>query len=197
MGGGTMPRTARIVLPNYPHHVIQRGHNRQTVFACEDDYRYYLDNLAELKTTFGCKIYSFCLMTNHVHLLIDPGDQPANLGELIKRLAGRQTRYVNRLEKRTGTIWEGRFKSSPIDCDAYLLACSRYVEMNPVMARFCSEPHEYRWSSCATKITKDKGYAWLDLDPIFSGLGKSKKVRADRYAKFLSDVIPDTEKNFY
>ena len=71
-----MPRTARIVLPNYPHHIIQRGHNRQTVFAGEDDFRYYLDNLAEFKEAFACKVYSFCLMNNHVHLIIDPGDQP-------------------------------------------------------------------------------------------------------------------------
>jgi hypothetical protein len=80
-----MPRTARIVIPNYPHHIIQRGHNRQAVFAGEDDYLYYLDNLAEWKQRLKCKVYAFCLMTNHVHLVVDPGDGPESLGRLMKR----------------------------------------------------------------------------------------------------------------
>ena len=91
-----MPRTARIVIPSYPHHVILRGHNRHSVFASEDDYLYYLDNLAEWKQRLDCKVYAFCLMTNHVHLVIVPGDDPESLGRLMKRLAGRQTRFVNR-----------------------------------------------------------------------------------------------------
>lgn len=75
--------------------------------AGEDDFRYYLDNLVEFKETFACKVSSFCLITNHVHLIIDTGDEPANLGKLMKRIAGRQTRYGNRLEGRTGTLWRG------------------------------------------------------------------------------------------
>lgn len=101
-----MPRTARIALPNYPHHVIPRGHNRQAAFADPDDYRYCLANLAIWKTAYECKVYAYCLMTNHVHLIIDPGDTPEHLGMLTKRVAGRQTRYVNRLEGRSGTLWE-------------------------------------------------------------------------------------------
>jgi len=138
-----MPRTARIILPAYPHHIIQRGHNRQSVFACEDDYRYYLENLAEWKERFACKVYAFCLMTNHVHLIVKPGEDAENLSRLMKRLAGRQTRFVNRQEGRSGTLWEGRFKSSPIESNSYLLACCRYVEMNPVFAGMCDDPAEY------------------------------------------------------
>ena len=110
-----MPRSARIIMPNHPHHVIQRGHNQQTVFTNDDHYRYYLDNLAEWKEALDCKIFAFCLMPNHVHLVIDPGGNPENLGKLMKRVAGRQTRYANRVEGRSGTLWEGRYKSSPID----------------------------------------------------------------------------------
>ena len=94
-----MPRQARLVIPHFPHHVIQRGHNRQVVFARDDDYLFYLDTLQEWKTRLGCRIYAYCLMTNHVHLVIDPGEDPDNLGRLMKRLAGRQTRYVNRMEQ--------------------------------------------------------------------------------------------------
>jgi putative transposase len=91
--------------PNYPHHIVQCGHNRQTVFADEDDYRYYLDNLAAWTGRYRCQVFAFGLMTNHVHLVVDPGEDPEALGKLMKRLAGRQTRYVNRLEGRSGTLW--------------------------------------------------------------------------------------------
>ncbi len=87
-----MPRTARIVLPEHPHHVIQRGHNRASVFAETADFMFYLETLAEWKKTLGCKVYAFCLMTNHVHLVIDPGEAPETLGLLMKRVAGRYTR---------------------------------------------------------------------------------------------------------
>lgn len=130
-----MPRRARIVLPNCPHHVIQRGHNRQVVFASDDDYLFYLDTLQEWKTALGCKVYAYCLMTNHIHLVIDPGDEPENLALLMKRVAGRQTRFVNKMEKRSGSLWEGRYKSSPINANEFLLACCRYVELNAFACR--------------------------------------------------------------
>ena len=118
-----MPRSARVVIANQPHHIIQRGHNRQGVFAQDEDYVYYSDTLAEWKEKLGCKIYAYCLMTNHVHLVINPGKDSANLALLMKRLAGRYTRYSNKKEKRTGTVWEGRYKSSPVSRGEYLLAC--------------------------------------------------------------------------
>ncbi|MDF1589579.1 MAG: transposase, partial [Gammaproteobacteria bacterium] len=110
-----MPRQARIILQNTPHHIVQRGHNRETVFVEKEDYIYYLDTLKEWKQELRVNVYGYCLMSNHVHLILDPVDEPANLGKLMKRLAGRQTRYVNYQEKRTGSLWEGRYKSSPIE----------------------------------------------------------------------------------
>ena len=101
-----MPRTSRVVLPNYPHHIIQRGHNKQVVFAATEDYEYYFHNLKEWKKKLGCRIYAYCLMTNHIHLIIDPGDNADNLALFMKRIAGRQTRYINRIEGRRGTLWE-------------------------------------------------------------------------------------------
>lgn len=118
-----MPRQARIVLANTPHHIAQRGHNRQTIFVERQDNLYYLETLKEWKHELNVKVYGYCLMTNHVHLIVEPNDEPENIGKLMKRLAGRQTRYVNHQEGRSGSLWEGRYKSSPIEIDAYLLAC--------------------------------------------------------------------------
>lgn len=113
-----MPRMGRVVLPNYPHHVVQRGHNRQVVFAAAEDYQRYLTDLRELKDAFGVKVYAYCLMTNHVHLLLALGDSVVGLGQLMKALAARATRYRNRLEGRSGTLWESRYKSSVVQSDS-------------------------------------------------------------------------------
>ncbi len=131
-----MPRIGRLIIPNYPHHVIHRGHNRQPVFAH-----------AECKAELSCRLYAYCLMTNHVHLVVDPGEDQESLAKLMKKVAARQTRYVNRLECRTGTLWGGRYRSSIICKETYLLACCRYVEMNPVRACMVFHPSEYRWTS--------------------------------------------------
>lgn len=103
-----MPRTGRIVLPHYPHHIVQRGHNRQVVFAESADFERYLSDLRELKEALGIKVYAYCLMTNHVHLLLAPGEATSSLGQLMKALAARMTRYRNKVEGRTGTLWESR-----------------------------------------------------------------------------------------
>jgi putative transposase len=127
--------------------VVQRGHNRNVVFVEDDDYRHYIDTLAEWATAFGVRVHAYCLMTNHVHLLLEP-ETTCALGALMKRLAGRQTRYRNRLERRSGTLWEGRYRSSIVDAESYLGACIRYIELNPVRAGMVSDPFDYPWSSC-------------------------------------------------
>lgn len=187
-----MPRSGRIVLPDYPHHIIQRGHNRQIVFAGPSDYGTYLDNLSEFKAFYGIQVYAFCLMTNHVHLILQPGSEPRSLGLLMKRLAGRQTRYVNRLEGRSGSLWESRYKSSPIETDAYLLACCRYVELNPVRAGIVDAPDKYPWSSYRQRIgLGERG--WLDIDPCFEALGRTDATRRKRYADFVGCNIAEGE----
>ena len=98
-----MPRMARVVLPNGPHHVVQRGHNRQVVFAAEEDYQRYLEDLRELKERFGVRVYAYCLMTNHVHLLLAPGECTAGLSQLMKALAARATRYRVKRGREKGT----------------------------------------------------------------------------------------------
>ena len=188
-----MPRMGRIVLPNYPHHVVQRGHNRQVVFAAAEDYQRYLTDLRELKDVFGVKVYAYCLMTNHVHLLLAPGDSVAGLGQLMKALAARATRYRNRLEGRSGTLWESRYKSSVVQSDAYLLACCRYIELNPVRARMVGDAADYPWSSYRVRFSDVPDDHWLDADPCFLALGNTANERHHRYEAFIRQAIPVDE----
>lgn len=187
-----MPRMGRVMPPNHPHHVVQRGHNRQVVFAEQRDYLRYLEALAEFKLAFGVRVYAYCLMTNHVHLLLAPGEEVAGLGRLMKRLAGRQTHYHNTLESRTGTLWESRYRSSPVDIDEYSSACVRYIELNPVRARMADVSEAYRWSSARHHLGVEPCH-WLDDDPCYLALGDAAAVRQARHQEFLNSAIPEGE----
>ncbi len=186
-----MARKPRVILPNTPHHIVQRGHNRNAVFIEDADYCFYLDSLREYKELFGVKVYAWCLMTNHVHLILDPQDNPDSISLLMKRLAGRQTRRVNKLENRTGSLWEGRFKLSPIATNEYLLQCCRYVELNPVKAGLVDDAARYYWSSFREKIGKNKS-GILDLDETYLGFLNPKK----EYRCFVEAGIDNTEYQF-
>ncbi|OWP51555.1 transposase [Pseudomonas nitroreducens] len=186
-----MPRVGRVILPNYPHHVVQRGHNRQVVFVESEDYERYLADLRELKDAFGVKVYACCLMTNHVHLLLAPDESVTGLSQLMKTLSARMTRYRNRLEYRSGTLWESRFKSSLVQSDAYLLACSRYIELNPVRAKLVRRAAEYPWSSYTQHV--GDSCMWIDSDPCYEVLAESEDERHDRYRAFLGQLGSDEE----
>lgn len=142
--------------------------------------------------TFGIGIYAYCLMTNHVHLLLQPGEVVAGMGRFMKALSARTTRYFNRLEGRSGTLWESRYKSSPVQTEQYLLACCRYIELNPVRARIASHPSEYRWSSYTARMG-GQGGGCLDLDPMYLALADDDTTRQHRYQKFLEEAIPTGE----
>lgn len=187
-----MPRKARILVPNYPHHIVQRGHNRKVVFLANEDYQFYLENLKEWKIKLGFKLYAWCLMTNHVHLIVEPGDDAGTVSELMKRLAGRQAAFVNKQEGRSGALWEGRFKASPIQRDNYLLACCRYVEMNPVRANMVVGPRQYRWSSYRERIGC-VAHGLLDMDASYLGLADNVNGRVVRYQAYLKQDASDHE----
>jgi putative transposase len=186
-----MATKPRVILPNTPHHVVQRGHNRNVVFVEEADYRFYLDSLRKFKLCYGVKVYAWCLMTNHVHLILDPLDKPDSISMLMKRLAGRQTRRVNKLENRTGSLWDGRFKLSPIETDEYLLQCCRYIELNPVRAGLVADATLYCWSSFREKIGENIT-GILDQDESYLGLSNPKK----EYRSFVEQGIDDSEYQF-
>jgi putative transposase len=141
-----MPRHSRLALADVPLHVIQRGHNREACFFTDADYRFYLDCLLDSAVSSGCAVHAYVLMTNHVHLLLTP-QRAEGAGQLMKRLGQRYVQYVNRTHQRSGTLWGGRFRSCLVQDEAYLLACYRYIELNPLRAGMVAHPAEYRWSS--------------------------------------------------
>jgi len=148
-----MARMARLVVPFYPHHVTQRGNRRQNTFFCEHDYRQYLDLLAEAKSTAGVDVWAYCLMPNHVHLVVVPEHQDG-LSALFGEAHRRYTRRVNLREGWRGHLWQERFHSFVMD-ECHLISAVRYVELNPVRAGICARAEEWPWSSAAAHI---KGY---------------------------------------
>jgi putative transposase len=141
-----MPRRARIAIAGIPWHIIQRGNNRSVCFYAEADYRRYLDTLREQATKYGCAIHAYVLMTNHVHLLLAPR-RPESAALLMKHLGQRYVQYINRTYRRSGTLWEGRFRSCLTQSEGYVLSCYRYFELNPVRADMVQHPRDYPWSS--------------------------------------------------
>jgi putative transposase len=141
-----MPRQPRYFIPGIPQHVIQRGVDSQAVFFEPDDYGLYLHSLGEAATRYDCQIHAYVLMTNHTHLLVTPGSE--RTVPLVMQSMGRS--YVQTLNKkynRTGTLWQGRYKASLVQDDGYLLACHKYIELNPVRAGLVSSPGDYPYSS--------------------------------------------------
>ena len=167
-----MPRISRVAFPNLPHHVFQRGHSRHDVFFSNADREDYLRTLAECRETLKLKVYAYCLMSNHVHLIIDPGDCESSLSLAMKRLAGRHARRLNLMHGWRGALWESRFKCSPIQTDRYLLACGRYIDQNPVRARMVDRPEQYPWSSYRSRAGITHG-GFLDPDPTLCALAAS------------------------
>jgi len=141
-----MPRQPRFVVPEIALHVRQRGNNGQACFHVDGDRLVYLANLRELCARNRCALHAFCLMTNHVHLLLTPADAPA-CTNLMRDLGQRYVQYFNRRHGRTGTLWEGRFRSCLVDSARYVLGCYRYIEMNPARAGMVATPSAYQWSS--------------------------------------------------
>ncbi len=133
-------------MPDVPVHVVQRGNNRESVFFNEEDYLVYLNWLKEGADRYDCVIHAYVLMTNHTHILVTPGARES-VSRLLQYLGRHYVPYINNKYGRSGTLWEGRFKASLIDAEAYLLACYRYIELNPVRAGMVAVPGEYLWSS--------------------------------------------------
>jgi putative transposase len=187
-----MGRQPRFFVPGLPHHIVQRGHDRNAVFVEHRDYEYYLANLVKLSSHYDIGVHAYCLMTNHVHLILVPHAKGIDISKLMKRLSARQGRRVNRLEDRIGTIWSGRFKSSVIETDRYLMACLRYVELNPVRAGIVSTPEEYSWSSYRQRLGICSDH-WIEDDVVTAMLGNNLAEIRCAYAKFVQAGTPRDE----
>ena len=174
-----MPRRKRLQAAGVPVHIIQRGNNRQACFFADEDYQFFLDHLARLAKRFSCALHAYVLMTNHFHLLLS-SELGAGPSLLMKFLGQRYVQYVNRAYKRSGSLWEGRFRSSLVQTERYVLGCYRYIEMNPVRANMVEHPAAYRWSSY-TANAEGKPIAWLTPHGEYLALGLDDERRREAY----------------
>jgi putative transposase len=174
-----MPRPLRVVLPGHTLHLIQRGNDRQPCFRDDGDRASYLATLLHASERGRCDVHAYVLMTNHVHLLVTARDASAP-SRMMQTLGREYVRYFNVRHGRTGTLWEGRFRSSLIDSERYFLQCSRYIETNPVRAGMAREPGAYRWSSFRSNAD-----GWPDAlvrrHPVYLALGRSASARREAY----------------
>jgi len=141
-----MARLHRIAPIDIPQHIIQRGNNRQVCFACDQDMAFYASLLYEYSKKYSVSLHAWVFMTNHVHLLASP-HTIGGVSNMMQSVGRRYVRYFNREYRRSGTLWEGRFKASLVQSEIYLLQCQRYIELNPVRAGMVTDPAEYVWSS--------------------------------------------------
>lgn len=179
-----MPRRARLAVSSIPWHIIQRGNNRTSCFYASDDYQRYLHTLRDMASKFGCAVHAYVLMTNHVHLLLTPSRKDS-APLLMKHLGQRYVQYFNRCYRRTGTLWEGRFRSCLTQSEGYVLTCYRYIELNPLRAGMVSHPGEYRWSSYGANA-EGRPDALITPHPEYLGLGVEELDRLAAYRELFS-----------
>lgn len=178
-----MARLPRLTLPGHPHHVIQRGNNRQPIFAAAADYQTMLDLLDENARKFGVAIHAYVLMDNHFHLLATP-QTAEGLPQMMQAVGRRYVRYFNDLQKRSGTLWEGRYKSTLIQTERYLLACMAYIDLNPVRAGMVAQARDYPWSSHAHYIGV-RSDRLVTPHPLVWALGNTPFAREAAYADLV------------
>jgi len=184
-----MPRRPRTHLDGQPLHIVQRGHNRDACFLIEEDYQAYLGWLADALKSSGCQLHAYVLMTNHVHLLITP-NTAESVPKLLISLGRRYVQYFNRTHKRTGTLWDSRYKSSLIQADTYLLTCMRYIELNPVRAGMTDDPAHYRWSSYRSNGL-GQASELVTPHPGYLELGQTGNQRAAAYRHLFRAHLDD------
>ena len=185
-----MPRKPRIYLSGIPCHIIQRGNNRDACFFCEEDYLYYLYQLSDACKRYCVQLHAYVLMTNHSHLLMTPADE-YGISKVMQSLGRRYVQYINKRYRRTGTLWEGRHKSSLVESDAYLLACYRYIEMNPVRAMMVEHPADYAWSSYRANAYGESNHL-LTAHPLYLSLNTEARAREKQYRELFTTAMDET-----
>lgn len=187
-----MARLPRLTLAGYAHHVIQRGNNRQAIFSTPDDYSYMLDLLQEQAKKFEVEIHAYVLMSNHFHLLATPKTS-TGLPQMMQAIGRSYVRYFNDRQGRSGTLWEGRYRSTLIQTERYLLACMVYIDLNPVRAGMVPEVSAYPWSSHGHYIGL-KTSKLITPHPLFWAMGNTPFAREAAYAQLVAAGISPDEK---
>lgn len=178
-----MARLSRYVLPGYPQHLIQRGNNRQAVFADGEDRDYFLELLRGGAGKCHCDVHAYVLMTNHIHLLLTPGEG-GGIGRLFQHIGRYYVPYFNRRHRRTGTLWEGRYRATVIDAENFLLTCYRYIELNPVRAEMVKHPRDYPASSYRANA-KGRADGIVAPHPVYEALGPDPAARQAAYRQLF------------
>lgn len=178
-----MARLPRLTLPGYPHHVIQRGNNRQAIFVSKADYQTLLDLLMENANKFEVAIHGYVLMSNHFHLLVTP-QTPEGLPQMMQAVGRRYVRGFNNAQKRSGTLWEGRYRSTLIQSERYLLACMAYIDLNPVRAGLVAQACDYPWSSFG-HYTGQRTDKFITPHALLWELGNTPFAREAAYAELV------------
>ena len=186
-----MARLPRVSPPGVPQHVIQRGNNRQVCFVADADFAAYAQWLHEAACSHSVAIHAWVFMTNHVHLLATP-QVTDGLSRMMQALGRRYVRYFNRAYRRTGTLWEGRFRSCLVEADDYLLTCQRYIELNPVRAGMVSHPAEYRWSSFHANGLGVSARLWTPHE-IYLRLGANPPERQLAYRELFRASLDNAD----
>lgn len=187
-----MARLPRLVLAGQAHHVIQRGNNRQAIVLNDADRLQYLAQLRECAATYKVAIHAYVLMENHVHLLATPtSDQ--GISQMMQALGRRYVAWFNHKHGRSGTLWEGRFRAGLIDSEHHLMACMRYIELNPVRAGLCLDPADYLWSSCAHHLGR-RSDALVHDHAMFWAIGNTPFEREANYRELLSQGLIEAER---
>ncbi|VAW74129.1 Transposase and inactivated derivatives [hydrothermal vent metagenome] len=182
-----MARLPRICPPGIPVHLIQRGNNKQVCFTATEDFAVYANWLHESSVRFGVAIHAWVFMTNHVHILATP-QTPDSISRMMQVVGRHYVRYFNKAHSRTGTLWEGRFKSCVVDSENYVLCCQRYIELNPVRANMVTMPSEYPWSSYHSNGLGKPAKLWTPHETYLS-MGNSDQSRILAYQSLFKSNI--------
>jgi REP-associated tyrosine transposase len=182
-----MARLARLTVPGHPHHILQRGNNRQPIFVSDADYETLLSMLEDSTRKSQVAIHGYVLMSNHFHLLATPETAQA-IPQMMQAVGRRYVRYFNQRQGRTGTLWEGRYKSTLVEAERYLLACMVYIDLNPVRAGLVADPAEYGWSSHAY-YTGRRNDRLITPHPLYWALGNTPFAREVAYSDLVRSGI--------
>ncbi|MDY7577843.1 transposase [Herbaspirillum sp. RTI4] len=186
-----MARLPRLVIPHHPHHVIQKGHDEQAIFRDEEDFLMFLSRLREAARQFDVAVHAYVLMSTHLHLLLTPHDEQG-LARMMQWVGRQYVPYFNRKYQRSGSLWQGRYRATVLEADAYLLLCSRYIELNPVRSGVVVTPEQYPWSSYLHHVGA-RPDAWMSDHALYWELGNTPFDREAAYRQLVEQGVTQKE----
>ncbi|MCP4408096.1 MAG: transposase [Gammaproteobacteria bacterium] len=189
-----MSRLPRYLIPGQPQHIIQRGNNRQVIFAADEDYQFFRDAVVEATQSYGLAIHAYVWMTNHVHILAT-SEFEHSISKVFQSVGRRYVQYFNFTYHRTGTLWEGRYRATVVDSEQYLLTLMRYIELNPVRAGMVAQPEDYPWSSHRRNAQGESGKNadWISPHGEYLRLGHDAVGRRESYRNLFHAAISSND----